>query len=187
MCSIRTHRIGTSGGATLVLSVLLALSLQLRNGSSFVLPVTAVKRCHHASRLDATDSAGSDEGGAEVAGVEEQDDRQAKSPARLTLEGVYKRLKLETQGLADGVVGLESKDPNYGVSCVLSCIQQHKVFSLLVTALALRVARRLRCAVCRCVRAVVGGRLPLLPRRAVREHHLISGRCRGYRAVCRPR
>ena len=149
MCSIRTHRIGTSGGATLVLSVLLALSLQFRNGSSFVLPVTAVKRCHHASRssscvktigrAEATDSAGADEGGAEVAGVEEQDDRQAKSPARLTLEGVYKRLKLETQGLADGVVGLESKDTDYGVSCILSCIQQHKVFSLLVTALPLSV------------------------------------------------
>lgn len=128
MC-IRTSRTSTSGGATLVLSLLLSLSLQLRGGSSFVLPLTAAKRCHHASRsascvktigqASATDSpAGSDEG-AEVARVEEQDDDgggQARSPAGLTLEGVYKRLKLETQGLADGVVGLESKDTDYGVS-----------------------------------------------------------------------
>lgn len=114
--------------ATLVLSLLLALSLQLRGGSSFLLPLTVAKSCRHASRsascvktigwAAATDSAGSDEGAQQAAaeGVEEQDGGQAKSPAGLTLEGVYKRLKLETQGLADGVVGLESKDTDYGVS-----------------------------------------------------------------------
>lgn len=47
--------------------------------------------------------------------VEETDDRMPKSPAGLTIEGVYKRLKLETQGLDDGIVGLESKDTDYGV------------------------------------------------------------------------
>lgn len=40
----------------------------------------------------------------------------AKSPAGLTLEGVYKRLKVEVQGLDDGIVGLESRDKDYGVS-----------------------------------------------------------------------
>lgn len=39
-----------------------------------------------------------------------------RSPAGLTLEGVYKRLKLEVQGLDDGIVGLDSRDTDYGVS-----------------------------------------------------------------------
>eukprot|EP00752_Nemacystus_decipiens_P004373 g3997.t1 len=65
----------------------------------------------------ATDHTGSDEG-AEVSGVEEQDDGQARSPAGLTLEGVYKRLKLETQDLGEGVIGLESKDTDYGIEVV---------------------------------------------------------------------
>lgn len=47
---------------------------------------------------------------------EEDSDGMVKSPAGLTLEGVYKRLKLEVQGLDDGVVGLESRDNVYGVS-----------------------------------------------------------------------
>lgn len=53
----------------------------------------------------------------EEGGKEEQEvnDGQPKSPAGLTLEGVYRRLKLETQGLDDGIVGLESKDTDYGV------------------------------------------------------------------------
>ena len=123
MCSTRRTRI--SSRATPIASLLLALSLQLHNSSSFVISLAASKRCHHASRsascvrtisrAAAPDSAGSDER-EEAVGVDEQADGQARSPAGLTLEGVYKRLKLETQGLADGVVGLESKDTNYGVS-----------------------------------------------------------------------
>lgn len=46
---------------------------------------------------------------------EEEGDDVVKSPAGLSLEGVYKRLKLETQGFDDGVMGLESKDPKFGV------------------------------------------------------------------------
>lgn len=112
----------TAGGATLVLSLLLALSLS----QSFVIPLTAAKRYHHASQsascvrviglAAATDSAGSDEGAPTEEKVDEQDDGQARSPAGLTLEGVYKRLKLEAQGLNDGAVGLDSKDTDYGVS-----------------------------------------------------------------------
>lgn len=37
------------------------------------------------------------------------------SPSGLSLEGVYKRLKLETLGLDDGTVRLESKDTDFGV------------------------------------------------------------------------
>lgn len=128
MFSIRGTR--TGGGATLALSLLLALSLQLRGGSSFVIPLAPARGYHHASRsasciktigAAATDStAVSDEGQqqepTEVEEVEEQDDGQARSPAGLTLEGVYKRLKMETQDLDEGVVGLESKDTDYGVS-----------------------------------------------------------------------
>lgn len=121
----------TRGGA-LVLSLLLASSLQLRCGHSFLLPSTAAQGFHHASRsascaktvgwASAPEGTGSDEGAqqhtAEEGAVEAQDDGHARSPAGLTLEGVYKRLKLETQGLADGVVGLESKDTDYGVSLI---------------------------------------------------------------------
>lgn len=92
-----------------------------------MLPLTAAKVCHHASRSTssvrtvgwaaATDGNGSDERAhKQWEGKEQQDDGQGRSPAGLTLEGVYKRLKLETQGLADGVVGLESKDTDYGAS-----------------------------------------------------------------------
>lgn len=42
-------------------------------------------------------------------------DGRPKSPAGLTLEGVYKRLKLESLGLDDGTVQLDSKDNDYGV------------------------------------------------------------------------
>lgn len=45
---------------------------------------------------------------------------EVKTPAGLTLEGVYKRLYVEVQGLDDGVVGLESKDTDYGVSQVVA-------------------------------------------------------------------
>lgn len=58
----------------------------------------------------------------EVAVEDEVDDGLARSPAGLTLDGVYKRLTLETQGRADGVVGLESKDTDYAVSFVLRTI-----------------------------------------------------------------
>lgn len=128
MCTVRTSRTG-GRATTLVLSFLLALSLQLHGCSSFLLPLTAAKGCNHASRsascvnttkrAAATDGSGSDDGAeqtTETEEAEEQDDGRARSPAGLTLEGVYKRLKLETQGLADGVVGLESKDTDYGVS-----------------------------------------------------------------------
>ncbi|CAM9701604.1 unnamed protein product [Choristocarpus tenellus] len=40
------------------------------------------------------------------------------TPAGLTLEGVYKRVKIEAQGLEDGAVALDSKDVDYGVEIV---------------------------------------------------------------------
>lgn len=99
-----------SRASTLALSLLpLLVALQLHGGSSFLLPVTS--RRHHASREQQQQKSPS-EGGQE----EKEDDGRARSPAGLTLEGVYKRLKLEAQGHADGVVGLESKDTSYGVS-----------------------------------------------------------------------
>lgn len=54
--------------------------------------------------------------GVGVDAEDDEDGNQPKSPAGLTLTGVYKRLKMETQGLDDGIVGLESKDAEYGVS-----------------------------------------------------------------------
>ena len=41
---------------------------------------------------------------------DESDSGMAKSPEGLTLEGVYRKLKLEAHGLDDGTMGLESKD-----------------------------------------------------------------------------
>ena len=58
----------------------------------------------------------SDSPPAGLAVEEESDSGMAKSPEGLTLEGVYRKLKLETHGLDDGIVGLESKDTDYGVN-----------------------------------------------------------------------
>lgn len=122
---------GDRRGGTLALSLLLAVAvLQLRESSSFLIPTTtaAVRGCNAYGSRSAScvwasveGAAGDSEASAEepVAAEEEEeeeDDGRAKSPAGLTLEGVYKRLKLETQGLEDGIVGLESKDTDYGVS-----------------------------------------------------------------------
>ena len=63
--------------------------------------------------------------------VEEESDRGiAKSPEGLTLEGVYRKLKLETQGLDDGIVGLESKDTDYGVSTSMFALDTSCVYLL---------------------------------------------------------
>lgn len=88
---------------------ILALGLiQLHAGSSFLLSSMAPKSPRASSRCLRT-IAWADANEAEA-------EQAATSPAGLALEGVYKRLKLETQGLADGVVGLESKDTDFGVS-----------------------------------------------------------------------
>lgn len=89
-------------------SILALGFVQLHAGSSFLLSSMASKRPRPASRCLRTIAwAEANEAGA---------GQTATSPAGLALEGVYKRLKLETQGLADGVVGLESKDTDFGVS-----------------------------------------------------------------------
>ncbi|CAM9230721.1 unnamed protein product [Discosporangium mesarthrocarpum] len=46
------------------------------------------------------------------------EEEETLSPAGLSLAGVYKRLKMEVQGLDDGVVGLESRDAEYGVEVI---------------------------------------------------------------------
>ena len=99
-------------GATI--SILLVLGLvQLHGGSSFLLSgSTATTRSRRASRCLRTTAWAQDAGEAEAKEVQ----TGPTSPSGLALEGVYKRLKLETQGLADGVVGLESKDTDFGVS-----------------------------------------------------------------------
>lgn len=51
--------------------------------------------------------------------AEDETENGARTPAGLTLEGVYKRFYMEVQGLDDGIVGLESRDTSYGVSAVL--------------------------------------------------------------------
>lgn len=109
--------------------VVLLLLASLHRGSCFLVPTTPVARSRAfaiwksyatgTSDLEpAVSTQGQTSSGKEPAGVvmvEEADDGMPKSPAGLTLEGVYKRLKLETQGLDDGIVGLESKDTDYGV------------------------------------------------------------------------
>ncbi|CAN0148162.1 unnamed protein product [Pylaiella littoralis] len=114
----------SSRASTLALSLLLLLAaLQPQSGASFLFPVTL--SCRHVSwsptsfvKTWSSAAAGQPESASEGEQEENQDDGRARSPAGLTLEGVYKRLKLETQGRADGVVGLESKDTDYGIEIV---------------------------------------------------------------------
>ncbi|CAM9369157.1 unnamed protein product [Ectocarpus sp. 12 AP-2014] len=119
-------------------SLLLLLALQLRNGASFLLPSPAITRCSgFASRsascgvMRASEADGDIE---EVASLNVEDEAKvedegadglARSPAGLTLDGVYKRLTLETQGRADGVVGLESKDTDYAIEVVKVQVQRN--------------------------------------------------------------
>ena len=110
---------------------LLVLAAALHPGSSFLFPVTAVGRLPPsgkpwASSMQPQSATPSSDVGEPVSqpsefnydGAEEVPDggdRRPKSPAGLTLEGVYKRLKLESLGLDDGTVQLDSKDNDYGV------------------------------------------------------------------------
>ncbi|CAN0226552.1 unnamed protein product, partial [Ectocarpus sp. 13 AM-2016] len=118
-------------------SLLLLLALQLRNGASFLLPSSAITRCSgfvprsascgvmRASEADGdTEEAASLNVEDETKVEDEGADGLAKSPAGLTLDGVYKRLTLETQGRADGVVGLESKDTDYAIEVVKVQVQR---------------------------------------------------------------
>ncbi|CAN0204861.1 unnamed protein product [Ascophyllum nodosum] len=104
----------------------------LRGGSSFLSPFTPIARRassfgkNYAEASDVESMTPAQEktpSGSPPAGLaveEESDSGIAKSPEGLTLEGVYRKLKLETQGLDDGIVGLESKDTDYGVEIVKS-------------------------------------------------------------------
>lgn len=122
---------GTTGTSSCIWGqvVVLLLLASLQPGSSFLAPTTPIARSR-AFVIWKTYAAGTSNvepevptqgqapSGKEPAGVvvaEEADDGMPKSPAGLTLEGVYKKLKLETQGLDEGIVGLESKDTDYGV------------------------------------------------------------------------
>lgn len=107
----------------LALSLLLPLST-LRGCSSFLLPAPFVGRSPPSCKTWASSpsTAGTPDTkesfpthSGDVKPHEDSKDGQPESPAGLTLEGVYRRLKLDTQGLDDGIVGLESKDTDYGV------------------------------------------------------------------------
>lgn len=111
---------------------LLLLAAALHPSSSFLFPVTAVRNppsckawASSTQPLSATSSSdvgepviepvqppGLDDA-AEVDGGDGDD--RLKSQAGLTLEGVYKRLKLETVDIDAGTVELDSKDTDYGV------------------------------------------------------------------------
>lgn len=110
---------------------LLLLAAALHTGSSFLFPVTAVGRVPPSCKtwassvLSQSATSSSDVGEPvsqppeidddDAEEVSDEGDDQPKSPAGLTLEGVYKRLKLESLGLDDGTVQLDSKDNDYGV------------------------------------------------------------------------
>jgi hypothetical protein len=50
--------------------------------------------------------------------AEAADSGEPQNPDGVTLEGVYRRLKLEVLDLDDGVVGIESRDPRFGIEIV---------------------------------------------------------------------
>lgn len=75
--------------------------------------------CSYSWRRSATAEPGAVEPVVDVDDDKESRD-DVKTPAGLTLEGVYKKLYVEVQGLDDGVVGLESRDTDYGVSPVVA-------------------------------------------------------------------
>lgn len=108
---------------------LLLLASALHPSSSFLFPITAVSglppscKTWSASLRPQSASSSSDVGepvqSSELGGAEDEVDDAADgrptSPAGLTLEGVYKRLKLECVDIDEGAVQLESKDTDYGV------------------------------------------------------------------------
>lgn len=133
LVALRPENMSKSSAAR---SLLLLLALQLRSVASFLLPSpAAITRCSRfaprsawcgvmrASEADGDTEEASSNVQDGTDGEDEGDDGLARSPAGLSLDGVYKRLTLETQSRADGVVGLESKDTDYAVSlfCVQSC------------------------------------------------------------------
>eukprot|EP00953_Heterococcus_sp_UTEX-ZZ885_P032952 17178-Heterococcus_DN1.PRE.2 len=50
--------------------------------------------------------------------AEAADNEEPQNPDGVTLEGVYRRLKLEVLDLDEGVVGIESRDPRFGIEIV---------------------------------------------------------------------
>jgi hypothetical protein len=50
--------------------------------------------------------------------AEAADNGEPQNPDGVTLEGVYRRLKLEVLDLDEGVVGIESRDPRFGIEIV---------------------------------------------------------------------
>lgn len=113
-----------TGTAAATLGVyLVQLLLLASEASSFLSPTTSLVgrtscsqihiSCSRSWRL----SAGAESGSLEpTVDVDEASPDEVMTPAGLTLEGVYKRLYVEVQGLDDGVVGLESRDTSFGVS-----------------------------------------------------------------------
>eukprot|EP00904_Undaria_pinnatifida_P000067 jgi/Undpi1/10060/HiC_scaffold_28.g12514.m1 len=111
---------------------LLLLASALHPSSSFLFPITAVSglppscKTWSASLRPQSASSSSDVGepvqSSELGGAEDEVDDAADgrptSPAGLTLEGVYKRLKLECVDIDEGAVQLESKDTDYGIEVV---------------------------------------------------------------------
>lgn len=87
-------------------SLLLLAEAASHGASAFLVPVITTPRTAIYSRASSLfqTSATEAEGG------------EDKSPAGLTLEEVYKRLKLDSIGVDDGGVSLDSTDPEYGVS-----------------------------------------------------------------------
>lgn len=86
--------------------LLLMVGASWHDTSAFMVPVisasTTASRASSLCKTSATDKAGGEDGA-------------DRSPAGLTLEGVYQRLKLDSIGLDDGGVSLDSTDPDYGV------------------------------------------------------------------------
>lgn len=108
-----------------VLLLLLSLAVTLPSASSFLFPTTATVRSKAScwkTRAESSDAVEPVPEEDDPFAEEDNNDGQPRSAGGLTLEGVYRRLKLETQGLDDGIVGLESKDTEFGVS-PSSCAQ----------------------------------------------------------------
>jgi hypothetical protein len=53
-----------------------------------------------------------------AASLQQQDDSEPQNSDGITLEGVYRRLKLEVLDLDEGAVGIESRDPQFGIEIV---------------------------------------------------------------------
>lgn len=87
-------------------SLLLLAEAASHGASAFLVPVITTPRTAIYSRATSLCQTS----------ATEADGGEDKSPAGLTLEGVYKRLKLDSIGVDDGGVSLDSTDPDYGVS-----------------------------------------------------------------------